>query len=45
MAEKNIGIKVDAELYKKIKIKLAKEDMTLKDYILGLILKDLEADK
>ena len=45
MAEKNIGIKIDADLYKKIKIKIAQEDITLKDYILNLIQKDLESDK
>lgn len=45
MSEKNIGIKVDAELYKKIKVKIAQEDITLKDYILTLIQKDLASDK
>lgn len=45
MSEKNIGIKVDAELYKKIKVKIAQEDITLKDYILALIQKDLDSDK
>jgi hypothetical protein len=43
--DRNIGIKVDEELYRQIKIKLAKEDKKLKDYILGLIKKDLEAEK
>lgn len=45
MSEKNIGIKVDAELYKKIKVKIAQEDISLKDYILALIQKDLDSDK
>lgn len=45
MPEKNIGIKVDAELYKKIKIRIAEEGITLKEYILNLIEKDLSSDK
>nr|DAR44561.1 MAG TPA: hypothetical protein [Caudoviricetes sp.] len=45
VSEKNIGIKVDAELYKKIKIKIAKKDITLKDYILKLIEEDLKSDE
>lgn len=44
MEEKNIGIKVDAELYKKIKVKIAQEGITLKEYILKLIQKDLELE-
>lgn len=39
--EKNIGIKVDENFYKKIKIRIAEEGITLKEYILRLIEKDL----
>ena len=41
MAEKTINFKVDAETYKRIKIQVAEQDTTLKDYILSLIMKDL----
>ena len=40
--EKAIIFKVDAELYKKIKIKIAQEDISLKQYMINLIKKDLE---
>ncbi|WP_256478832.1 hypothetical protein [Sebaldella sp. S0638] len=39
--EKTINFKIDAELYKKIKIKIAEEDISLKQYMLSLIKKDL----
>lgn len=39
--EKAINFKIDSELYKKIKIKTVMEDITIKQYILGLI-KDIE---
>lgn len=42
MSEKNIGIKVNEELYREIKIKIAKEGKTLKEYILELVKKDLK---
>jgi predicted DNA binding CopG/RHH family protein len=45
MSEKAINFKVDENLYKKIKIKIAIEGLTLKDYIINLIIKDLEKDK
>lgn len=41
MADKAINIKVDEELYKKVKIKVATEDLTIKDYIIKLIQQDL----
>lgn len=41
VAEKTINFKVDAEIYKRIKIQVAEQDTTLKDYILSLIMKDL----
>jgi len=43
--ERNIGIKVDEELYKRIKIRIAEEGKTLRAYVLELIAKDLEAKK
>jgi len=45
LAERNIGFKVDEELYKKIKVKIALDGKTLKDYILELIQKDLANQK
>lgn len=45
MAEKTINFKVDEEFYKEIKIKVAKEGITLKGYVIDLIKKDLEKDK
>ena len=42
MAEKAINFKVDEELYKRIKVKVALEGKTLKDYIIELIKNDLE---
>jgi len=44
MNEKSINFKVDAEIYKQIKIKVAIQDITIKDYILSLISKDLKID-
>lgn len=41
MADKAINIKVNEELYKKVKIKVATEDITIKDYIIKLIQQDL----
>ena len=41
MAEKTINFKVDAEIYKRIKIRVAENDTTLKDYVLSLIMADL----
>ncbi|WP_339008578.1 MULTISPECIES: hypothetical protein [Fusobacterium] len=43
--ERTINFKVDEELYREIKIKIAKEDKTLKGYILELIKKDLAESK
>ena len=40
--EKAINFKIDGELYKKIKIKIAEEDISLKQYMINLIKKDLE---
>ena len=40
--EKAINFKIDAELYKKIKIKIEEEDISLKQYMINLIKNDLE---
>jgi predicted DNA binding CopG/RHH family protein len=45
MQERNLAIKVDDELFKKIKIKLANDGKTLKEYLLELIHKDFEQNK
>ena len=45
MAEKNIAIRVDESLYKRIKVKLAECGLTLKDYITCLIERDLNPEK
>ena len=42
MADKTISIRITEEFHKEIKIKIAKDGITLKDYILGLIKKDLK---
>lgn len=44
MKPKGINFLVDPELYKKIKLHIIEKDMTLKDYIIGLISKDLEKE-
>jgi len=43
--DRNIGIKVDDVLYRQIKIRIAQEGKTLKEYVLELIKKDLETTK
>lgn len=45
MKEKAINFKVDEEFYTKVKVKVAIEGMTIKDYVINLIKKDLEKDK
>lgn len=42
MPEKNIAIRVDEELFKKVKVRLAEQDLTMKDYIINLIKNDLD---
>lgn len=41
MVEKTITVRVTEELHKDIKIRIANEGISLKDYVLGLIQKDL----
>jgi len=43
--EKAINFKVDEKLYTEVKVKVAIEGMTIKDYVINLIKKDLEKDK
>ena len=46
MSEKTVAIRIDEELHKRIKIRLAQIDMTLKDYIVQLVNNDLaEAER
>jgi len=42
LPEKNIAIRVDEELFKKVKVRLAEQGLTMKDYIINLIKKDLD---
>ncbi len=42
MEEKTINFKIDSELYKEIKIKIAKEGKTIKQYLTDLIKKDMK---
>ena len=44
MSERTIAIRVDEELFKKIKVRLADNGMTLKDYVISLIKEDLKRD-
>lgn len=44
MGERNIAIRVNEELFKQIKIRLADNGMTMKDYIISLIKQDLKQD-
>lgn len=44
MSEKTIAIRVDEEMFKKVKIRLAENGMTLKDYIIKLIEQDLQEE-
>jgi predicted DNA binding CopG/RHH family protein len=45
MAEKTITIRVDEDMYKKIKVKVATQGITLKEYILKLIKEDMDSEK
>jgi len=42
LPEKTLAFRIDEEFHRKIKIHLAKEGITLRDYVLGLIRDDLE---
>lgn len=41
MAEKTITIRIDDKLHKDIKVNIAKKEISLKDYLVQLIEKDL----
>lgn len=43
MTEKTINFKIDEELYKQVKVKIAQQGMTLKDYMIQLIKNNLES--
>ena len=42
---KNISVKVDEEFHREVKIQAAKEGVTIQDYVIALITKDLESKK
>lgn len=42
--EKTITIRIDENLHKDIKVNIAKKGISLKDYIVQLIAKDLNSD-
>lgn len=44
MKEKNICVKVDAEYFKRIKMKVAREGITLREYILKLVAADMDKE-
>lgn len=44
VSERNIAIRVNEELFRKIKCRLADNGMTLKDYIISLVEDDLKKD-
>lgn len=41
MEERTLAFRVDEDLHRTLKIKLASEGVTLKDYVIGLIKSDL----
>jgi predicted DNA binding CopG/RHH family protein len=44
MAEKTITIRVEEDLHKQVKHRIIEKDMTLKDYLVDLIKKDLKKE-
>ncbi len=42
---KTIGFRISDELFKEIKLKAVKQEVTVKDYITELIKKDLQKEK
>jgi len=44
IVEKAINFKIDENIYRQVKIKVATEGISIKDYIIRLILKDLNID-
>lgn len=45
MAEKTITIRIDEELHRDIKIHIAKEGISLKDYVVSLVKSNLYGDE
>lgn len=45
MTEKTITIRISEDLHKTIKIRIAKQGISLKDYLVDLIQKDLAKNK
>ncbi|MBQ7446239.1 MAG: hypothetical protein IJS71_09965 [Clostridia bacterium] len=45
MEERTMAFRVDEELHRTLKVKLAAEGITLKDYVIGLIKSDLYLQK
>ncbi|WP_214720685.1 toxin-antitoxin system HicB family antitoxin [Exiguobacterium sp. s192] len=45
ISEKTITVRISEDLHKAIKIKIAQEGVSLKDYVVSLIQKDLEKSK
>ena len=44
MANKRcISIKVEDELHRNIRVRIAQDGLTLKEYIIGLVVKDIES--
>jgi len=43
--DKVINFVIDPDIYQKIKLKTALDDLTIKDYVTQLIVKDINADK
>ncbi len=41
MAERTLAFRVDEELHRNLKIRLAQKGITLKDYVIGLIESDM----
>lgn len=42
ISERNLAIKVDDDFFKKVKIRLAEKNLTLKDYFIELVEKDIQ---
>jgi len=45
LLEKTVNFKVNENFYKEIKVHIALEGITLKDYVINLIKQDLEKSK
>lgn len=45
ISERNLAIRVDDEFFKKVKIRLAEKNMTLKDYFIDLAERDIQSGK